>query len=123
MRAASRLQATQLGWALVALTLALASPARADEASDAAMLADEVNQEQCANLYSGQVGRAAASTVAVGDAWGKVNTAYEQTGAPYLLYWRGALAQCLGRDEAAAADLTEFVESQGDSASFASLVK
>ncbi len=105
----------------VVLTAGVASAQ--DPAVDAALEADQVNQEHCANLYTAQVDRAASATMAVAQAWQRVDEVYQQTGAVYLLYWRGALAQCLGREEAAEADLTEFVESQGGSTMFASLVQ
>ena len=94
-----------------------------DPAVEAALEADQVNQEHCARLYTAAVDSAASSTVAVAETWQRVNEVYARTDAVYLLYWRGALAQCLGRDEAASADLTEFVEAQGNSTMFASLVQ
>ncbi len=94
-----------------------------DPATEAAMEADEVNQEHCANLYSARVDTAATSTVRVAEVWQRVSQVYDETKAPYLLYWRGALAQCLGRDEAAAADLQEFVDTQINATMFASLVR
>ncbi len=110
---------------LAALVLA-AWPARSsalDPATEVAMEADTVNQEHCANLFSARVDTAATSTVRVAEVWQRVSEVYEQTQAPYLLYWRGALAQCLGRDEPAAADLQEFVNTQAKSTMFASLVR
>lgn len=94
-----------------------------DPATEAAMEADAVNQEHCANLFSARVDTAATSTVRVAEVWQRVSEVYEETQAPYLLYWRGALAQCLGRDEAAAADLEEFIKTQAESTMFDSLVR
>ena len=109
---------------LAALALLAAAPAGAqDPAVEVALEADQVNQEHCASLYTVQVERAASATVAVADAWLRVDEIYAETGAVYLLYWRGALAQCLGREEAAVTDLTAFVESQSGSTMFASLVQ
>jgi|GEM_PF-3162040 len=93
-----------------------------DPATDAALEADAVNQEECANLYSATVGTAASSTVRVAEVWQKVSEVYEQTQAPYLLFWRGALAQCLGREDAAIADLEQFAETQKGSTMFSNLV-
>jgi hypothetical protein len=111
--------------ALAALgSVGLAGPALAqDKALDAAMQADEVNQRYCADLYSGKVDVAAGATVAVAEVWQQVSAVYEETKAPYLLYWRGALAQCLGRDEAAVADLEAFVAASGQSTMFADIVR
>ena len=108
-----------LGVWLLAPTLARGG----DPAVDAAVQADDVNQQHCASLDTRQVDRAASATVAVAEAWGRVDEVYEQTGADYLLYWRGVLAQCLGRDEAALADLTAFVQGQEGSTQFSSMVK
>lgn len=113
-----------LSFALVAGLLLLARPSAAQDPSvDAALEADQVNQEHCASLFTAQVDQAASATVAVAEAWQRVDEVYGQTGAAYLLYWRGALAQCLGRDEAAEADLSQFVQAQGGSTMFASLVQ
>jgi hypothetical protein len=109
--------------AVAASLLAFGSAHAQDPAIEAALDADEINQEHCANLYTAQVNQAASATVAVAEAWQNVDEVYSETGAAYLLYWRGVLAQCLGREESAATDLSEFVESQGDSTMFASLVK
>ena len=106
------------------LSLLLASTVHAgDPAVEAALEADDVNQDHCADLYDTKVERAASSTMAVAAAWQRVDEVYRETEASYLLFWRGVLAQCLGRDEAALADLTEFVGAQSESTMFASLVR
>lgn len=117
MRSATSL--VTLLWSL----LALATPAFADPSLDLAMEADDVTQEHCAELYSAQVGRAARSTLAVAEVWGRLSEVYEESQAPYLLYWRGVLAQCLGRDDAAVEDLTAFVSSQEGRSMFDNLVR
>ena len=94
-----------------------------DPALEAALEADRVNQDHCANLYSAKVDTMASSMVTVAEVWQHVSQVYEDTQAPYLLYWRGALAQCLGRDESAAADLEAFVAAQDGVTMFASLVR
>lgn len=109
--------------ACLACLLLPALAAAQDGAMDLAMEADSVNQEHCADLYSSQVGQAASSTLAVAEVWGRLSEVYEATQAPYLLYWRGVLAQCLGRDEAAAEDLNAFVESQAGQTMFDDLVR
>ncbi len=108
----------------VAALLALASPGLAgDPAVAAAVEADDVNQAYCADLYNKQVQRAASSTVAVAEAWSRVDRVYGETGASWLLFWRGVLAQCLGREEAAVDDLRAFVALDESSTLFPSLVK
>jgi len=95
----------------------------AEEARDAAVRADQVNQEHCADLYSERVERAASAMVAVADVWRHVDAVYRRTGEPYLLYWRGVLAQCLRRDEAATEDLQSFAASQTGSAIFDTMAR
>lgn len=112
-----RLAAAVVLWMLPAVALGQ------DPAIDAALEADAVNQEECANLYSATVDTAASSTVRVAEAWQKVSAVYEETQAPYLLFWRGALAQCLGREDAAIADLAQFAETQKGSTMFSNLVE
>jgi len=90
---------------------------------EAALQADTTNEEHCANLYTARVGQAAAATLAVAEVWQHVDQVYERTKAQYLLFWRGALAQCLGREDAASNDLQEFIDSQKDSSMFVGLVR
>jgi len=93
------------------------------EAFETALQADEANQEHCANQYTTRVDKAAAATVAVAEVWQQLDEVYERDRAPYLLFWRGVLAQCLGREDAARNDLQEFVESQENSSMFVALVR
>ena len=44
----------------------------------------------------------------MGEAWATVSRSYSQAPEPYLLYWRGILAQCLGQTERAIQDLRSF---------------
>ncbi|MCP4872581.1 MAG: hypothetical protein GY898_28150 [Proteobacteria bacterium] len=110
---------------LLLLTLLLPGLAVAAEPTplDLALEADAVNQEHCAELYSAQVEQAASSTLAVAEVWGRLSEVYEESKAPYLLYWRGVLAQCLGRDDAAREDLEAFVASQEGQTMFEDLVR
>lgn len=109
---------------VVVAVLVGASPALAqNEAFEVALEADGINQEHCADLYTSQVGQAATATLAVAEVWQRVDQVYNQTQAPYLLFWRGVLAQCLGRDEAALVDLEAFVEQQSESSMFSDLVR
>ena len=92
-----------------ALLVALVRPAAADQTEELAARAWEVHQAQCAELAAGSDASAADSMVEVTEVWREVITAYEETGAGFLLYWRGVLAQCLGQPERAAEDLQLFV--------------
>ena len=44
----------------------------------------------------------ASSVVSVSAVWEDVGRQYEASSEPYLLYWRGVLAQCLGFEDAPA---------------------
>ncbi len=95
----------------------------ADASMDAAMDADSANQDLCANLYSKKVDIAAESLAKVAEVWQRVSEQYDRDKAPYLLFWRGVLAQCLGRNDAAITDLEEFSKSQAESTMFVDLVR
>ncbi len=108
---------------VVALLLAFPASALADPAIDAATLASSVNQEHCANIYGRKVETVAAASGTINEAWLQVSTVFEETTAPYLLFWRGVLAQCLGHQELAVKDLEAFVEDQDGLGLFADLVR
>lgn len=111
---------------LILLTVALAGPGAAqatDRAVEAAIAAGEANDEHCASLHSGEVERQASSMLALAEVWQHVTEVHEATQQPFLLYWRGVLGQCLGREEAAESDLRAFVASQVGSSSLASTVR
>ena len=80
---------------------------------EAASRANDVVEEYCAVLVTGKTAAAASGTRAVAEAWEQVSTAYDQTQALYLLFWRGTLAQCLNREEQAKEDLQAFLASPG----------
>lgn len=117
------------GWTLcraVACGVVLALPVCAhatDPAVEAAARANEVNQTYCGDAYSRDISLAADSTMRVADAWREVSEIYEETEVPYLLFWRGVLAQCLGRPGNAYDDLDSFVESQETTRAYADLVR
>ena len=95
----------------------------AGPAEDAATRAYETHQEHCASLASGDVSGKAKATVEVSPVWVDVDAAYNQTGAPYLLYWRAILGQCLNQPEAAIEDFQYFLGSQEGQSTFTTLVK
>lgn len=107
---------------LLAITLV---PGRAlgDPAADAAAKANEVNLTYCGASYSSNVSLAADSTRRVAEVWGEVDQVYGETQTPYLLFWRGVLAQCLGRGESASEDLQAFLEWQKDDGGFDDLAR
>jgi hypothetical protein len=107
-----------IGWTVLAPPVA-----RADAAVDAAVRANEVNRKLCGDAYSADVDRAADATRRVADAWAEVDRVHEQTRSSYLLFWRGVLAQCLGRPESARDDLEQFVAAEDRKGPFADLVR
>jgi len=111
--------------ALVGAALLLLSPGPvwANEAVDAATQAAGINEAHCADLHSLNIEQSADSYPKVSEAWGRVSQVYEKSGEPYLLYWRGVLAQCLGQSELAINDFQSFVQSQEGLGLFASLVR
>ena len=80
-----------------------------DATREAALLAFEARSAYCPSVAGGNVAVAAESTVAAVEAWARVSETFESGGAPHLQYWRGVLAQCLGRPDDAIDDLIEFV--------------
>ncbi len=108
---------------LVAALGALAGPARAQESTDIALVAFEIHQMYCADIGVGEVVDRADALVRVGRVWGDVDAEYQREPAPWLLYWRGTLAQCLGQAEAAEEDLARFVREAPDDPALASQVQ
>lgn len=94
-----------LGWGLVG-----SNAAAQDAVVEVAMAADTANTEHCAELHGNDaVASMADAMVAVAEAWNNVSTVFDETDAVILLYWRGSLAQCLGRNDAALGDLETFL--------------
>ena len=110
-------------WAFALVSLSFARSASADEAATVAARAWEVHQAQCAEVAAGSDASAADSMVEVTEVWREVISTYEKTGASFLLYWRGVLAQCLGQPERAAEDLKLFVALEEFEDDFAAQVR
>lgn len=89
----------------------------------AARSAHEVLAEHCADVAAREANLVASSVVTVSAVWQEVGRQYEASSEPYLLYWRGVLAQCLGFDELATTDLGRFEEEEASSAAHAGLVQ
>jgi hypothetical protein len=113
-----------LAWSVSLLVIGLSGTAQADPSIDAATQASAVNQEECANVHTLKQRTSAAGVQKVAEVWNEVGRVYEEEGkAPYLLFWRGVLAQCLGRNELAVLDLESFVASQKGQSMFVDLVR
>jgi hypothetical protein len=89
----------------------------------AAADANDANQTFCSDAYSTDVAQAAGATKQVLEAWSGVDQAYAETGESMLLYWRGVLAQCLGRPDTATEDLLEFTDDADPSGPYANMVE
>ena len=105
--------------------LVILGTAQAASSIDVATLASAVNQEQCANVHNISKQQVSALGMQkVVEVWAEVGRIYEEQGrAPYLLFWRGVLAQCLGRNELAVLDLESFIASQNGQSMFVDLVR
>jgi hypothetical protein len=101
------------------LLLFVAAPAWAGPSDDAAVLAAEVQEAHCSQIVGEDVTLEAGALSTVASALETVSTAYESTRKPFLLYWRGVLAQCVGYDDNARVDLLSFWNKTGDDASVA----
>ncbi len=100
---------------LTATCLGVFLPARADEShNDLALRANDVHIEHCGDMYAGNISTAAEGFRQVADAWEAVDTAYKDSEEPYLLYWRGLLAECLSQNEQARFDLQTFLDAHGE---------
>ncbi len=102
--------------ALPFLLVLLSAPAWAGPPEDAAVAAATALDEHCANdLLGTNVTRKAGSLKEVASVWEDVSVAYDASPELYLLYWRGALAQCLGGfDDNARTDLETFWQRAAD---------
>lgn len=84
------------------------SAVAASPTEDAALLAAEVTETHCTAVAGGDSKGAGQAMQPVTEAWVRVSAALEASPKPYLIYWRGVLAQCLSQEERAEADLVEF---------------
>ena len=110
-------------WAALAVVVLATGVAHADPAADAAARANEVNRTYCGDAYSLDVALASDATVRVAEDWRQVDEAPAATDEPYLLFWRGVLAQCLGRPESARDDLEGFLAWQTQATGFDDLAR
>ncbi len=103
--------------------LFVASLAHAGVADDAAIAADDATSTHCSQAWTGEGAARAEALIAVSTVLGRVDSAYEQTQAPHLLYWRGLIYQCLGQYEDAIGDLEAFVAAESGSSVYAEQVR
>lgn len=84
-----------------------------------ALRASAVHEAHCSDVVTAETVKAGRAMGAVSAAWTAVGEAHEATPEPWLLYWRGLLAQCLGQEERALADLEQFLDSSSGAAQYA----
>lgn len=102
---------TCLTAAVLALS-AVAAAAQEPDADDLAVWAAEVHEAHCAAMQGTDVQAAVEGYQVVAGVWGELDAALKgsEVPQPYLLYWRGLLAQCLDKEEEAATDLEGFLQ-------------
>jgi len=90
----------------------VAAAAQEPDADDLAVRAAEVHEAHCAAMQGTDVQAAVEGYQVVAGVWGELDVALKGAEAPqpYLLYWRGLLAQCLDKEEEAASDLEGFLQ-------------
>ncbi len=109
-------------WLALVLIL-VAAPAWAGPAEDAAVRATEVRDKHCADMAQDRTSGATGALVAVAPVLDEVSRAYDETRAPFLLYWRGVLFECTNQEARATTDLTEFVGSPENQSQLPQLVQ
>lgn len=100
-------------WGL--LVLLVASPAWAGPAVEAAAVQDA----HCGQILGDDAALESGALSAVATTLGTVSQAHDATRKPFLLYWRGGLAQCIGHDDNARVDLLTSWNKTEDDASMA----
>jgi hypothetical protein len=119
----ARVSTLTIGGSLLCGLILGLGPASAGSATDAAVAAQEVAEEHCAQAWTGKAVESAGALQQVARTLEVVGAAYEETEQPYLLYWRGVLFQCLGQYERAKDDLETFVESEKGSSTYVDQVQ
>ena len=97
----------------------------AEESIDLTALAVESNgvlQQYCAELHGFDIDHMAKGYQEVGRVWETLNAAYKETSEPYLLYWRGLLAECLDHRDQARFDLETFIDAHGNTSGLESML-
>ena len=107
---------------LLGLPLLSAPSAQAADLDAVGRNAQEVVERSCPDVAGGETSLAARQARSVVDAWAEVSEAYETSSKPWLLYWRGVLAICLGQVERGRIDLYDFLQRAEEDRDLAALV-
>lgn len=113
----------RLAFALLLAILCLPGAAPASDARALAELAVSVHDSWCAQVSAGDVQTRSEGLREVADVWGQLDSAIASGAPRWLMYWRGALAQCLRQTEPAVADFQAFLRAYGRDERFPSLVQ
>ncbi len=104
--------------------LLLPASALAGPAEEIATRAQHAHEAHCPEVAGTEdEGDAARAIVEVGGVWAELADVHDATGATWLLYWRGLLAQCIGQDARAVEALIGFVESGAEAEGMAAMVR
>jgi hypothetical protein len=113
-------------WTLPLLVLLVWVPGAAAQeaeavlgAHEAALFAAETHSTHCADAEAADHEVAGIALEKVAPAWRRVSASYRTHSAPYLLYWRALLAQCLSREDEAIGDLAAFVAALNEAPGYA----
>jgi len=103
------------------LGLCLVSPALAGEAEDAAVATHQIRQKYCAEAATKENTEVAKALNEIMPVFVQVSEVYDATQEEFLLYWRGVLQECIGKEELAQQDLNAFLASKKASGDFPDL--
>ncbi len=108
---------------LVLLSLLAPRPVRAGPAEDAALRATEIRDQHCADTAQDRASGVTGALAAVVPVLDEVSRVYDETAAAFLLYWRGVLFECMGREDRAIDDLQRFADGDENQAQLPQLVQ
>jgi hypothetical protein len=111
--------------ATAAVLLLALSPglAFADGAKELAQQASDVHTEWCSEVAQSDYTRAAEAIGHVTPVWIEVSRQFDETGTPYLRFWRATLGRCIGQDARAEEELLAFIDASDGDQGLVSLVK
>jgi hypothetical protein len=107
----------------LALLLALVPTAALASPEEVAEWAEEVHARYCGDAASDRATRAAEALARISPLLARVSRSYDESGALFLLYWRGLLYECVEQEERARADLEDFVQQAAEQPVYADLVR
>jgi hypothetical protein len=115
-----------LGLVIVLSILPAGSARAATEAlspEEAAILASDVQSEFCSDVSADEPETQALAMEQAAPVYRQVSVAYRTHGNPFLLYWRGLLAECLMQAVQAREDYGLFIETNANDRSYAPQVR